>query len=537
MKKMYEEGGLATDGLEIDPVSGNDIPVGSNAVDVRDDIDAKLSEGEYVVPADVVKYIGVSTLEKMVNKAKEGLGGMEAEGRIGGASPEAKEEILEYSLGSDIQSLDGYATGGLVEGTDYNAIIDRVKDAAMKDPSITNMLKAKGIFVDTSTQGSPVKMAEGGVVEDPLSDNYSPSNFGSDFNPYAHTPGFSAQSGAPIAGGYTPPAAPVVEQPAVTCPPGYVFDAATNACVVDPAARPARSGSSDRAPQQPQADPNAWMDKYDYTNPETLVEQTMGNLGVSSGDAAEEEEGGFFDNLGGKIMGTLAGGLAGGILGRFTNSTTYAEAMANAAVLESNGHTAQAAAIREAAGTFAEANDINVGGFFDSSERLTNSAMGIYGRNTMVQDTPTAASTRPASTPTATTPLVTRPVARPTDPEKPASNNTRSSKTAPSQGRSEGSSTAAARRSAERNSAARSSSATARSNKAISDSQGNSAAQNQARAQAKAPSTARTKNTGSGLGGVATRNDSVSARDRSDPRNMNKGGLVARPTKKSKKKK
>ena len=530
MKKMYEEGGLATDGLSMDPVSGNDIPVGSNAADVRDDIDAKLSEGEYVVPADVVKYIGVSTLEKMVTKAKEGLGGMEAEGRIGGASAEAKEEILEYSLGSDIQSLDGYATGGLVEGTDYNAIIDRVKNAALKDPSISNMLKAKGIFVDTATQGSPVQMAEGGVVGDPLSDNYAPNNFTSDFDPYAHTPGFSAQSGAPTAGGYTPPAAPVVEQPAVTCPPGYVFDAATNACVVDPASRPSRSRSSDRAPQQPQSDPNAWMDKYDYTNPETLMSQTMGNLGVSSGDEAEEEEGGFFDNLGGKIMGTLAGGLAGGILGRFTNSQTYAESIANAAVLESHGHTAEANAIREAAGAFAKENDINVGGFFDSSERLTNSAIGMYGRNTMGD--PISAST-PTGTPTATTPIVSRP-ATATDPDKPASNNTRSSKTAPSSGRSEGASTAAKRRETERTSAARSSSAMARSNKAISDSQGNSAAQNQARAQAKAPSTARAKNTGSGLGGVATRNDSVSARDKSDPRNMNKGGLVARPTKKKK---
>ena len=49
MNKMMEEGGLATDGMDIDPISGNDIPVGSNAVDVRDDVDAKLSEGEYVV--------------------------------------------------------------------------------------------------------------------------------------------------------------------------------------------------------------------------------------------------------------------------------------------------------------------------------------------------------------------------------------------------------------------------------------------------------------------------------------------------------
>ena len=167
MKKMYEEGGLATDGLAIDPVSGNDIPAGSNAADVRDDVDAKLSEGEYVVPADVVKYIGVSTLEKMVNKAKEGLGDMAENGRIGGApiaSAEAKEAILEHSLGGDIEELDGYAAGGIVEGKDYNSIIDRVKAAAMKDPSITNMLKAKGIHVSGAEQGSPVKMAEGGSV-------------------------------------------------------------------------------------------------------------------------------------------------------------------------------------------------------------------------------------------------------------------------------------------------------------------------------------------------------------------------------------
>ena len=31
MDKMYEEGGLATDGMDVDPVSGNDIPTGSNA--------------------------------------------------------------------------------------------------------------------------------------------------------------------------------------------------------------------------------------------------------------------------------------------------------------------------------------------------------------------------------------------------------------------------------------------------------------------------------------------------------------------------
>jgi hypothetical protein len=35
------------------------------AEEVRDDIDAKLSEGEFVVPADVVRYIGLEKLMMM----------------------------------------------------------------------------------------------------------------------------------------------------------------------------------------------------------------------------------------------------------------------------------------------------------------------------------------------------------------------------------------------------------------------------------------------------------------------------------------
>jgi hypothetical protein len=95
MDKMMEEGGLATDGMDIDPISGNDIPVGSNAVDVRDDVDAKLSEGEYVVPADVVKYFGVSYFEKLRNKAKEGLEEMQEDGRVGGDPVEEDMEEME----------------------------------------------------------------------------------------------------------------------------------------------------------------------------------------------------------------------------------------------------------------------------------------------------------------------------------------------------------------------------------------------------------------------------------------------------------
>ena len=75
--KMFEDGGIADDGMDRDPVSGNDIPSGSLAKEVRDDIPAQLSEGEYVVPADVVRYFGVRVFEDMRMEAKMGLQKME----------------------------------------------------------------------------------------------------------------------------------------------------------------------------------------------------------------------------------------------------------------------------------------------------------------------------------------------------------------------------------------------------------------------------------------------------------------------------
>ena len=63
--ELFDEGGLKDEGGTKDPVSGNDVPSGSLQEEVRDDIDAKLSEGEFVFPADVVRYWGLETLMKM----------------------------------------------------------------------------------------------------------------------------------------------------------------------------------------------------------------------------------------------------------------------------------------------------------------------------------------------------------------------------------------------------------------------------------------------------------------------------------------
>jgi hypothetical protein len=53
---------------------------------VRDDIPAQLSEGEFVFPADVVRYIGLEKLMKLRQEAKQGLKQMEAMGQMGNSA-------------------------------------------------------------------------------------------------------------------------------------------------------------------------------------------------------------------------------------------------------------------------------------------------------------------------------------------------------------------------------------------------------------------------------------------------------------------
>ena len=81
----------------IDPVSGNDVPPGALPQEVRDDVDAKLSEGEYVVPADVLRYYGVKFFEDLRNKAKKSLQAMDEDGRIGGEPLEEEMDDLPFS--------------------------------------------------------------------------------------------------------------------------------------------------------------------------------------------------------------------------------------------------------------------------------------------------------------------------------------------------------------------------------------------------------------------------------------------------------
>jgi hypothetical protein len=95
--KMYH-GGM---GMMSDPVSGNPIPVGSSAENVRDDIEAMISEGEYVLPANVVKWHGLKHIMDMQSEAEMGLMGMYDTGLIQYAGEEEAEEPEEVTEAED----------------------------------------------------------------------------------------------------------------------------------------------------------------------------------------------------------------------------------------------------------------------------------------------------------------------------------------------------------------------------------------------------------------------------------------------------
>lgn len=116
MRFAFMDGGMVDSGVSHESSSGNEIPPGSLKEEVADKVPAQLSEGEYVLPADVVQYLGLDKIEKLVNKAKEDLKKMEENGRIGGEPiPESSEDKEDDELPlSDEELMGGYAEGGMV---------------------------------------------------------------------------------------------------------------------------------------------------------------------------------------------------------------------------------------------------------------------------------------------------------------------------------------------------------------------------------------------------------------------------------------
>jgi hypothetical protein len=164
MNRLMQEGGMADDGMSREPVTGNEIPPGSLASEVRDDIDVKLSEGEYVIPADVLRYYGVRFFEDLRAQAKQGMMEMEADGRIGGTPVNAQgvpmegqeeeltpeeEQMLMEALGGSRTAPTGMAIGGMIE-----------------QPISTPYQDQATLYQMPAGMGGPMGMQEGGLTRD-----------------------------------------------------------------------------------------------------------------------------------------------------------------------------------------------------------------------------------------------------------------------------------------------------------------------------------------------------------------------------------
>ena len=119
MKKqmdLFQEGGLKDEGGTVDPVSGNDVPPGSTQEEVRDDIPAQLSEGEFVFPADVVRFLGLNFLMELRQKAKAGLKRMEEMGQMGNSDEATLPDDIPFTIDDlDMEDELEYNEGGVVK--------------------------------------------------------------------------------------------------------------------------------------------------------------------------------------------------------------------------------------------------------------------------------------------------------------------------------------------------------------------------------------------------------------------------------------
>ena len=286
MEKLFEEGGMTDDGMTREPVTGNEVPPGSLAEEVRDDIPAKLSSGEYVVPADVVRFFGVKFFEDLRAQAKEGLSEMDKDGRIGGTPAVEDEELT---------------------------------------PEEEQMLR--------EALGAPMQMAEGGVVAEP-------------FDRTQFTLG--AQSGFQTRRYFNPTTKEernisfINGMPMGKIPDGFVpyTEEAAKAAEVKPsegapAVTPVQEGGEGRDVAQGKEESKGYAD-WAAENKEAIMNDPLGfGMNAISNIGEQSKSGGL---LGG-ILGAVAPGLgmAGGLIGGLSSADKIADARVALGVMESQG--------------------------------------------------------------------------------------------------------------------------------------------------------------------------------------------------------
>jgi len=355
---FMNEGGLTDDGMDKDPVSGNEVPSGSMAEEVRDNIPAQLSEGEYVVPADVVRYYGVKFFEDLRDRAKMGLAEMEANGRIGGEpvpaggpvnneelSPQemqAIREVMGMAEGGDVQNP--YMQQQLLYSQPRPAPIDDQKDTVVDITNpVQNQMPVQNMSSGGQVQGyqnsSVVTNQNSGLEQNFLQQGQQAVNRGFVGFPLGATIFPSEKTGQTALGPIgTQVATTGAIDTAITGTAGTDNSMLTTVTLYGPNGEvvvltlptdqarydeliaqgysttpPVTIGSGDDDDDdddKPKTDPNAWMDKFNYND--------LGELGTQTSDMLKKAP-------------------FGGAIGAFINGSTAAQAAANIIIMKANG--------------------------------------------------------------------------------------------------------------------------------------------------------------------------------------------------------
>ncbi len=162
--ELFEDGGLRDEGGMIDEESGNDVPSGSTRKEVRDDIPAMISEGEFIFPADVVRYIGLDKLMRIRQDAKMGLKEMEAMGQMGNSDEATMPDDLPFGMADLIiveepeekahgGMVDEYNTGGIVWPTHPTIPVETVTYHNPETGEKIEVRTQQGVPIDAVPEG------------------------------------------------------------------------------------------------------------------------------------------------------------------------------------------------------------------------------------------------------------------------------------------------------------------------------------------------------------------------------------------------
>ena len=383
MKMAFmQEGGLKDDGMKQDPVSGNPIPNGSMAKEVRDDIPAQLSEGEYVVPADVVRYLGVKHFEDLRNKAKEGLQSMEANGRIGGepvpvGGPKAAPMMQQQMQPPMPQAPTPYSPAPTPPQPQQMAMGGDLSPEEMQE--INSIMMAQGGMVPTDPyqqqqtqyQQPMAAGAANGTDMSPYNSNfsfYNPPGMSSKeaiSTPNVYSPNFSWETPAGGTAISTTESEVPVESEETCKARGLVYNPDTKMCEVP---LPTVSTRDDTGPsisdeQDKPADPNAWIKDYNYNSDQSLY--------ASSISALESPKIGSIEALVNKVFG-------GTVLGTLGKAGTAAQIAANIKILESQGSTELASNLQEQLNGYITQNNLEwIPSFMIDGDQLAAGAEGV----------------------------------------------------------------------------------------------------------------------------------------------------------------